>query len=186
MLSTQSQSRPRQRWPLAEWIISGELLREQVLNLRAPIPANDGIDLVHAVDAVDYCDLVVLGKTWERRVKNLRRSIEAAGLNMPVAQSFSMRDGGIGNFLDAIEQWPDPAKMARSSHGEAGKRLVEQLRFAVPEADSVLSAASAELYVMNRRNSRQQLFPVQLGNSICAWHADGKRCLFRVWRGDVA
>lgn len=88
-------------------IISGELLRELVLDTNAPITVNDVLDLMHAVDAVDYCDLVLLDKTWERRVNALHQHIAVAGIAMPIAHSFSMRNGGIGKFLDAIERYPE-------------------------------------------------------------------------------
>jgi len=90
-------------------IISGELLRELVLDTQAPITANEALDLMHAVDAVDYCDLVLLDKAWERRVNALHQRIADAGITMPVARCFSMRNGGIEQFLDAIERWPKSA-----------------------------------------------------------------------------
>jgi hypothetical protein len=88
-------------------IISGELLRELILDTNAPITANEALDLMHAVDAVDYCDLVVLDKTWERRVNALHQRIAGAGIAMPIARSFSMRNGGIGKFLNALEGWSE-------------------------------------------------------------------------------
>lgn len=90
-------------------IISGELLRELVLDPNASITANDALDLMHAVDAVDYCDLVLLDKAWERRVNGLHQRIADTGIAMPVARCFSMRNGGIEQFLDAIEQWSPSA-----------------------------------------------------------------------------
>lgn len=89
-------------------IISGELLRELVLDTNAPIATNDVVDLMHAVDAVDYCDLVVLDKAWERRVSALLGRIADAGMVMPIARCFSMRRAGIGTFLEALERWPEP------------------------------------------------------------------------------
>lgn len=88
-------------------IISGELLRELVLDTNAAITANEVLDLMHAVDAVDYCDLVLLDKAWERRANALHQRIAAAGIAMPVAHCFSMRNDGIEQFLDAIERWPE-------------------------------------------------------------------------------
>lgn len=88
-------------------IISGELLRELVLDIKTPITSNEALDLMHAVDAVDYCDLVLLDKAWERRVNVLRQRIVDAGIAMPIARCFSMRNSGIEHFLDAIEQWPE-------------------------------------------------------------------------------
>lgn len=92
-------------------IISGDLLRELVLDTNAPISNNDALDLMHAVDAVDYCDLVLLDKAWERRVNALSRRIEAAGIDMPVASCYSKSNDGIERFLAALEQWhADAAK----------------------------------------------------------------------------
>jgi len=90
-------------------IISGELLRELVLDLNAPISANEAVDLMHAVDAVDYCDLVLLDKAWERRVNALHQRIADGGLAIPVARCWSMRNGGVDHFLEAIELWPRQA-----------------------------------------------------------------------------
>lgn len=87
-------------------IISGELLRELVLDTNAPITNNEALDLMHAVDAVDYCDLVLLDKAWERRTNALHQRIAEANIDMPIAQCFSMRDGGMEQFLGALERWP--------------------------------------------------------------------------------
>jgi hypothetical protein len=87
-------------------IISGGLLREVVLDTNAPITNNEALDLMHAVDAVDYCDLVVLDKAWERRVNALRQQITEANIEMPIAQCFSMRNDGMERFLVALEHWP--------------------------------------------------------------------------------
>lgn len=89
-------------------IISGELMRELVLDPQASITVNEAIDLIHAVDAVDYCDLVLLDKAWERRVNALHRRIADAGITMPVARCFSMRNNGLANFLEQMERWPKP------------------------------------------------------------------------------
>jgi hypothetical protein len=90
-------------------IISGELLRELVLDTNASITANEVMDLMHAVDAVDYCDLVLLDKAWERRVNALHQRIAETGIAMPIARCLSMRSGGIDRFLEAIERWPTAA-----------------------------------------------------------------------------
>lgn len=89
-------------------IISWELLRELVLDPNSSLTANDAVDLMHAVDAVDYCDLVLLDKAWERRVNALHQRIAETGIAMPVARCLSMRQGGIDRFLEAIERWPNP------------------------------------------------------------------------------
>lgn len=90
-------------------IILGELLRELVLDTKAPITANEALDLMHAVDAVNYCDLVLLDKAWERRVNALHQRIADAGITMPIARCYSKRDGGIDQFLGALERWPESA-----------------------------------------------------------------------------
>ncbi len=88
-------------------VISGDLLRELVLDTKASITNNDALDLMHAVDAVDYCDLVLLDKAWERRVNALRQRIAQTGIDMPVAACFSKSNDGVGRFLDSIERWPE-------------------------------------------------------------------------------
>lgn len=88
-------------------IISGELMRERVLDTNAPFTANDAVDLMHAADAVDYCDLVLLDKAWERRVRALHQRIDQCAITMPIARCFSKRNGGVVTFLEAIEQWPE-------------------------------------------------------------------------------
>lgn len=88
-------------------VISGDLLRELVLDTKASITNNDALDLMHAVDAVDYCDLVLLDKAWERCVNALRQRIAQTGIDMPVAACFSKSNDGVGRFLDSIERWPE-------------------------------------------------------------------------------
>lgn len=90
-------------------IISGELLRELVLDTNAPVTTNEALDIMHAVDAVDYCDLVLLDKAWERRVNALHQRIADSRIAIPIARCFSMRNSGIEQFLCALERWPEPA-----------------------------------------------------------------------------
>lgn len=88
-------------------VISGDLLRELVLDTNASISSNDALDLMHAADAVDYCDLVLLDKAWERRINELRQRIAQMGIDMPIATCFSKRNDGIGRSLDSVERWPE-------------------------------------------------------------------------------
>lgn len=88
-------------------VIMGDLLRELVLDTNASISNNDALDLMHAVDAVDHCDLVLLDKAWQRRVDALRQRIAQTGVEMPVAACFSKSNDGIGRFLDSIERWTE-------------------------------------------------------------------------------
>lgn len=81
-------------------------MRELILDTKAPITPNDALDLMHAVNAVDYCDLVLLDKAWEHRVNALHRRIADAGIVMPIARCFSMWNDGIERFLNALEHWP--------------------------------------------------------------------------------
>ncbi|MBN5048955.1 hypothetical protein JY456_01165 [Stenotrophomonas maltophilia] len=90
-------------------VIMGDLLRELVLDTNASISNNDALDLMHAVDAVDHCDLVLLDKAWERRVNALRQRIAQTKIDMPVAACFSKSNDGIERFLDSIERWPEQA-----------------------------------------------------------------------------
>lgn len=95
-----------------QFVIAGELSRDFVLDINANISRNDALDFMHAVDAVDYCDLVLLDKAWERRVNGLRKRIAEEGVDMPVARCFSKSNNGIETFLDAIERWPEASVSA--------------------------------------------------------------------------
>ena len=95
-----------------QYVIAGELSRDFVLDLNATITRNEALDFMHAVDAVDYCDLVLLDKAWERRVNGLRKRIAEEGVDMPIARCFSKRNNGIEGFLDAIERWPEASVSA--------------------------------------------------------------------------
>jgi hypothetical protein len=103
-------------------IISGELLREIILDTNSPITKNEMLDLMHAVDAVDYCDLVFLDKAWERRTNALRQRIAETDVDMPIAQCFSMRNGGLEQFLRALEGWPESPMPSVHSGRERGRR----------------------------------------------------------------
>lgn len=87
-------------------IISGALMREWVLDLNSAVSRNDALDFIHAVSAVNYCDLIMLDGGWERRVNALRQSISESGIPMTVAECFSLRQDGIERFLTALENWP--------------------------------------------------------------------------------
>ncbi|MDR6672855.1 hypothetical protein [Xanthomonas sp. 1678] len=93
-------------------IISGELLRVVVLDPKAKFTRNDAIDLMHAVDAVDYCDLALLDTVWAKRVQSLRDRIAQSGVTMPLAQAFSMGKDGVISFLEALEHWRSPQPKA--------------------------------------------------------------------------
>lgn len=86
-------------------IISGALMRDWILDLNSTIDRNDAMDFSHALNAVNYCDLIMLDGGWERRVNALRQSIADSGIRMIVAQCFSLRQGGIEKFLTNLESW---------------------------------------------------------------------------------
>ena len=93
-------------------VIAGDLSRDFVLDVNCTITRNDALDFMHAIDAVDYCDLVLLDKAWERRVKGLRKRIAETGVDMPIARCFSKSNNGVEGFLDAIERWPESSASA--------------------------------------------------------------------------
>lgn len=86
-------------------IISGALMRDWILDLNSTIDRNDAMDFSHALNAVNYCDLIMLDAGWERRVNALRQSIAESGIPMTVAQCFSLRHDGMERFLTALENW---------------------------------------------------------------------------------
>lgn len=87
-------------------IISGALMRDWILDLNSTINRNDAMDFSHALNAVNYCDLVMLDASWERRVNALRRDIVESKIPMTVAQCFSLREDGMERFLNTLENWP--------------------------------------------------------------------------------
>lgn len=86
-------------------IIFGELLRSVVLDPKARFTRNDAIDLMHTVDAVDYCDIVLLDTAWAKRVQALRGRIAQWRITMPLAQGFSVGKDGVSQFLSSLEKW---------------------------------------------------------------------------------
>lgn len=84
-------------------IISGALMREWLLDLNSALSRNDALDFIHAVNAVNYCDLIMLDAAWERRVNALHQSIADSGIPMTVAKCFSLRQNGMERFLCALE-----------------------------------------------------------------------------------
>lgn len=86
-------------------IISGALMRDWILDQNSSIDRNDAMDFSHAVNAVNYCDLIMLDAAMERRVSALRDAISESGIPMTVAQCFSLRNEGMERFLIALEEW---------------------------------------------------------------------------------
>lgn len=87
-------------------IISGALMRDWILDVNSTIDKNDALDFSHAVNAVNYCDLVMLDGAWERKVNALRKSIDDSKISMTVARCYSLRLDGMERFLAALESWP--------------------------------------------------------------------------------
>lgn len=80
-------------------LILGELMRNFILDINAPISSNDAIDLVHAAMPVNCCDYVLLDGPWAERVERMKRRIAKTRMNMPMAKCFSPRNNGIAMFL---------------------------------------------------------------------------------------
>jgi hypothetical protein len=80
-----------------------ELVRSLLIDQRLKLTRNHAIDLLHAIVAVAYCDLVLLDKHWEVQVERMRTRLQAAGVAVPIAQVFSGKAGQIDRFLVTLE-----------------------------------------------------------------------------------
>lgn len=92
-----SNSRPRTT------IILGELIRGFILDSMTSISNNDVIDLLHAAMTVNCCDYALLDGPWVERVNKMKQRLAKAGIEMPLAKCFSIRNSGVSSFLVDIE-----------------------------------------------------------------------------------
>jgi hypothetical protein len=76
---------------------------------RLPEDPNSAIDLVHTVVPGAYCDFVLLDRQWCVRLNNAAAKLRAAGITAKVAAGYSKQNGGIERFLEALENWSQPA-----------------------------------------------------------------------------
>lgn len=86
-------------------VVMGELMRDLVLDSKAPITTNDVIDWQHTSIPILCCDFVLIDKKWELRASKLRRRVAAQNLALPLAQCFSKRNRGIYRFLQGLERF---------------------------------------------------------------------------------
>jgi hypothetical protein len=72
----------------------------------ARLDRSDAIDVCHAVVAVAYCDVALLDGRWVAQVEKARKRLSEVGMSFPVAQVFSERGGGLGDFLHRLTAIP--------------------------------------------------------------------------------
>jgi len=89
-------------------IIMGELARDFHLDAAAVFSDNDVIDMLHATMPINCCDYVLLDGPWASRVEKMKKRIEKAGIEMPIAKCFSRRERGIDLFLQDLEDFVRP------------------------------------------------------------------------------
>jgi hypothetical protein len=86
------------------------LLRALLYRLRTDpnlkLTTNDGIDILHAIVAGAYCDLVLLDGPCHRRLTDAETFMRRWGITTKVALFYSQRDNGVLHFLDRLEAWP--------------------------------------------------------------------------------
>jgi hypothetical protein len=82
-----------------------ELLRTLLIDRNTAMSRNHAVDLFHAVVPLAYCDLVLLDKHWEEQVKRVRARLDRSQLDVPIAEVYSGRRGGVERFLATLEGW---------------------------------------------------------------------------------
>jgi hypothetical protein len=80
-----------------------ELIRPFLVDKKIRITRNHGIDFMHAVVPVAYCELVLLDKHWEAQVGCVRSRLNAAGMSVPIGRVFSGKANGIDRFVNELE-----------------------------------------------------------------------------------
>ena len=84
-----------------------ELLRRFLYDRRINVTINDGIDLLHTVVPVSYCDFVLLDRHWAKEVNRMRQQFQRDHLKLPLAHVFSEPKDGIGRFLVQLSEYSD-------------------------------------------------------------------------------
>jgi hypothetical protein len=86
--------------------IVDDLQRDHLL----PETQNNEVDLVHAVVPGAYCDFVLLDGQWVDRLQRAATRLSRAGIPIRLRASYSKRNGGIEQFLSALEAWAGAAE----------------------------------------------------------------------------
>jgi hypothetical protein len=81
-----------------------EIARTLIIDKGTKMTRNQGIDLLHTVVPIAYCDLVLLDKYWEAQVERVRSRFRTAGMSVPMAKVFSGKSDGIETFLFELEK----------------------------------------------------------------------------------
>lgn len=81
------------------------VLRPYLVDARAKMTLNDGIDLLHTIVPTSYCDLVLLDGKWSAAVEQARERFQQRGISSPLAVVFSERRGGLSSAISHIENW---------------------------------------------------------------------------------
>lgn len=71
---------------------------------------NDAIDFEHCIVPAAYGDFVLLDGAWFARLKDASEFLRRFGVSSRIASPFSQKDGGIENFLQALESLVKPSK----------------------------------------------------------------------------
>ena len=74
-----------------------------LIDTKTKLTRNYVTDLFHAVVPVAYCDFVLLDSYWKTKVGQVYKSLNEAGLSMPIARVFSGKANEIHRFLGMLE-----------------------------------------------------------------------------------
>jgi len=94
-----------------------ELVRTLIKNTTRRLIKNDGIDFLHSVVPVSYCDYVLLDGGWATIVENARARITTAGQIPPRAKIFTGGIPALEELISTLEMLPQKTNELRANDG---------------------------------------------------------------------
>lgn len=81
-----------------------EIITGLLKNGTSRFSENDGIDLLHTIVPVAYCEFALLDRYWNDQVQRVRRRFDKISPSIPLAQTFSK--AGLEKFFVEMEKRP--------------------------------------------------------------------------------
>lgn len=91
-----------------QMIVQNELTREYYLDPASNFGPNDASDMVHAVASLIRADFALLDHAWCVKADRACRRLHGHRINRRLAQTFSGKANGLGEFFSQLESWAAP------------------------------------------------------------------------------
>jgi hypothetical protein len=88
-----------------QMIVQNELTREYYLDSTSHFTANDSSDLLHSVPSLIRADFALLDHAWCIKAERARRRLQSHRIPRKLAETFSGKKNGLGDFFRAFEAW---------------------------------------------------------------------------------